>query len=306
MKITRRTFLNTLLVASASTVASASDDKHNVEKVSDDHVGCLIDTTVCIGCRKCEQACNIKNHLPVPEEPFTDRSVFSDVRRPTEKAFTVINGYENSSSFEKEEKDTFVKIQCMHCLHPSCVSACIVGALQKTEDGPVVYNPDICMGCRYCMVACPFEIPAYEYFNPVTPKVRKCEFCYDKAKNKSSLPACAAACPTEALLFGKRSELLKLAKARISKSPMRYNDHIYGEFEVGGTGYMYLSAKKTEQIGLRPLPAKSPAETTEAIQHGIFKYGIIPFSVYGLLGSVMYMNNRKEKVKKEEKDGGES
>jgi formate dehydrogenase iron-sulfur subunit len=259
-----------------------------------DRVGVLVDTTLCIGCRKCEEACNRRNKLPRPETPFTDKTVFRRERRPADKAFTVVNEYAGAPSPDQAStKQTYAKVQCLHCLTPSCVSACIVGAMSKAKDGAVVYNPKICLGCRYCMVACPFQIPAYEYDVTLDPRVRKCEFCSDAAQGKGADPACAAACPTESLVFGNRASLLALAKDRIAKRPDRYIDRIYGEHEVGGTSWLYLTGRPGTEIGLIDLPSSAPAQKTEAIQHGIFKYGIIPITVYGALGATMWFNQRK-------------
>jgi formate dehydrogenase iron-sulfur subunit len=304
MGLNRRRFLRWGLGAAAAGIAApkilAQDTPAKNGKPAEDaaaaaeHVGCLVDTTLCIGCRKCEEVCNRRNKLPRPEVPFTDRAVFRRERRPVDQAFTVVNEYTGAPSPDLSgTKHTYVKVQCLHCLTPSCVSACIVGAMVKAKDGAVVYNSKICLGCRYCMVACPFQIPAYEFDVTLNPRVRKCEFCEDFAKGTGADPACAAACPTEALVFGNRKALLALAKDRIATRPDRYQSHIYGENEVGGTSWLYLTGRPGTEIGLIDLPTSAPAKTTEAIQHGIFKYGIIPITVYGALGAVMWFNQRK-------------
>jgi formate dehydrogenase iron-sulfur subunit len=268
------------------------------------HAGCLVDTTLCIGCRKCEEACNRRNKLPRPELPFTDRAAFRRERRPAASAFTVVNEYAGAPSPDQATtRQTYVKVQCLHCLTPSCVSACIVGAMTKASDGAVVYNPKICLGCRYCMVACPFQIPAYEYETALKPRVRKCEFCASFADKTAADPACAAACPTEALVFGDRSTLLHLAKDRINKRPDRYVDHVYGETEAGGTSWLYLTGRPGAEIGLLEMKSAAPAEATESIQHGIFRYGLIPLSVYGALGGLMWLNHRKSEARGENKAG---
>ena len=299
MKLNRRTVLKLSLAATAGAspgrvAAGESQTPKERRPPSPAYVGVLVDTTLCIGCRKCEEACNRRNHLPRTAESFSDRDVLRSFRRPTENAFTVVNQFLGSPSPDQAGlPHTHCKVQCMHCLYPSCVSACIVGALTKVSDGAVVYNPTICIGCRYCQVACPFEIPAYEFHVPLTPRVRKCEFCADRTKGSGADPACAASCPTEALVFGRRADLVALAKDRLKRRPDRYVNHLYGETEVGGTSWLYLTGRPVREIGLLDLPETPPPQLTEAIQHGIFKYGIIPVGVYAALYGVMWVSHRK-------------
>jgi Fe-S-cluster-containing dehydrogenase component len=275
-------------------MAGQSQSAEENRALSPDYLGVLVDTTLCIGCRKCEEACNRRNHLPRTAESFADRDILRSFRRPTETAFTVVNQFPGSPSPDQAGvAQTNVKVQCMHCLYPSCVSACIVGALTKAADGAVVYNPTICIGCRYCQVACPFEVPAYEFNEPLTPKVRKCEFCTDQASRTGANPACAASCPTEALVFGRRGDLVAMGNDRLKRRPDRYINHVYGEKEVGGTAWLYLTGRPVQEIGLLNLPETPPPRQTEAIQHGIFRYGIIPIAFYGLLSGIMWYNHRK-------------
>jgi formate dehydrogenase iron-sulfur subunit len=291
MTLTRRSLLALGIAAASSAVARAetSDAPTN----SPDHAGVLADTTLCIGCRKCEEACNRANHLPRTAQPFSDRDILRSFRRPSAGAFTVVNQFPGSPSPDQAGlPQTYVKVQCMHCLYPSCVSACIVAALTKTPDGAVVYNPTICIGCRYCQVACPFEIPAYEFHEPLKPRVCKCEFCADRVQGTGANPACAASCPTEALVFGRRAELVAMAKERLKQRPDRYLNHLYGESEVGGTSWLYLTGRPVQDVGLLNLPDVPPPRRTEAIQHGIFKYGVIPVAFYGLLDGIMWYNHR--------------
>ena len=305
MSVSRRAFLLWTMSAAAAASAKASGRTPQAEQkalpAGMDQVGCLVDTTLCIGCRKCEEACNARNVLPRPEQPFTDKTAFRSARRPSDRAFTVVNEYPGAPSRDlSDSKQTYAKVQCMHCLTPACVSACIVGAMVRAKDGAIVYKPEICLGCRYCMVACPFQIPSYEYNEAFKPRVRKCEFCSNTAGATGANPACAAACPTEALVFGKRESLLVLARDRILKRPDRYLGHIYGENEVGGTSWLYLTGRPGPEIGLIDVPMTSPAHKTEAIQHGIFRYGIIPVAFYGALGALMWRNQRKDKNGSEE------
>lgn len=297
MSVDRRTFLKVVGLTTVSAASVNANAKQKEPLNSEDQVGCLVDTTKCIGCRKCEEACNRSNHLPSSKTPFDDTWVLRERRRPDATHFTVINSYPgNPSPVQHDQKQTTIKVQCMHCLEPACVSACIVGALNKNVTGPVTYDSDKCIGCRYCMVACPFEIPAYEYTNPLSPKVMKCGYCVDEQKNTGAAPACAAACPTEAIIFGKRTELLDLARQRIKDKPDRYEEHIYGEKEVGGTSWLYLTGRPAKELDLPALQEKAPPRLSESIQHGIFNYGAIPLAFYGSLAGIMWLSNRKNKT----------
>jgi formate dehydrogenase iron-sulfur subunit len=263
-----------------------------------DGVAVLVDTTECIGCRKCEYACNRENELSDhPLESYEDTSVFQQARRMTADSYTVINRYENPND---AEKPIYVKSQCMHCLRPACVSACLVGAFSKSDTGAVVYDASKCMGCRYCMVACPFQVPAYEYGNALTPQVRKCVMCFERVERENKLPACVEMCPVNTLTFGKRSEVLKLAHDKIAAHPGRYQPKVYGEEEVGGTRWLYLASQSFEELGFLTLGTKPIPEYTETIQHGIFKFGIPPLLLFGLLGAAMSVF-RDETDHKEEK-----
>ncbi len=221
-----------------------------------DGLAMLSDSTRCIGCRRCEAACNETNNLPAPKIPFEDRYVFEEKRRTEAQAYTVVNRYENP----EWKNPVYRKIQCNHCAEPACASACLVGALKKSPEGPVIYYENVCIGCRYCMTACPFYIPAFEYFDPGSPAIRKCTMCYHRI-SEGLIPACAEVCPMKAITFDKRSELIKLARDRIRSEPDRYIDHIYGEHEVGGTDWLYVSGVPFEElnlpmdVGTTPYPA---------------------------------------------------
>lgn len=256
----------------------------------DDEWGCLVDTTLCVGCRKCEEACNRRHELPQPTDSFEEMTVLEKERRMDETTYTVVNKYypKNIGTLTWRQRPTFVKFQCMHCNDPACVSACIVGALTKEANGAVVYDEKKCIGCRYCMVACPFQVPAYEYDNATTPHVRKCTFCFEYIKS-GGLPACAQVCPREVMTFGKKAELLALAKWKQKNNPGKYVDHIYGEKEVGGTSWLYLAAEPFDTIGFPALGHKAPPRLTESIQHGLFQYFAAPIGLYALLGGIMWV-----------------
>jgi Ni/Fe-hydrogenase subunit HybB-like protein/Fe-S-cluster-containing dehydrogenase component len=250
-------------------------------------MGVLVDLTVCIGCRLCEHACKKSNGFePGPVESYDDPSVFRQRRRPAPDAYTVVNAWTNP---QDRTKRIYVKTNCLHCNRPACASACLVGALRKREMGAVTYDAWKCIGCRYCMVACPFQIPAYDYHDALTPQVRKCQLCFHRTQKEGSLPECVAACPRQTMVYGRRSELLALAHEKIKAHPSGYVDHVYGEHEVGGTSWLYLSQVPFERIGFLKLPSEAPPAVTEAIQHGVFKHGLPPLTLYGVLGTLMFL-----------------
>lgn len=267
-----------------------------------DRFGVLTDYTECIGCRRCEWACAQENKLPFGElDSCDDQSVFEQMRRPDEKQFTVVNRY---SPAEGSDKPLDVKVNCLHCEHPACVSACIVGALKKNTMGPVTYDASACIGCRYCMIACPFQIPAYEYGNALTPKVMKCTLCADRTL-VGEMPACVEMCPKEALTFGRRDDLLELARDRIRRNPDRYLPHVFGEYEGGGTSWMMIGDRDFQEVDLPEMPDTSPAEVTERIQHGIFRGFSGPLMVFGLVTLLSKsMGDLEGRLENKEKEGG--
>ncbi|MFZ1983813.1 MAG: 4Fe-4S dicluster domain-containing protein [Desulfatitalea sp.] len=296
MSISRRGFLGWmggagLAAAGARTAQAASNQSFKGHAGS---LAVLHDVTRCIGCRKCEAACNVVNELPPPAKPFDDLKVLETPRRTTAQAYTVVNQFFPDG---KDQPPVFVKKQCNHCLEPACASACFVKAFTKTPQGAVVYNADVCVGCRYCMVACPFDIPAYEYHKALDPRIMKCTMCHPRVI-EGKLPGCVEACPTEALVFGVRDELIRVARDRIHSFPERYIDHIYGEQEMGGTSWLYLSGRPFAELGLR-----EDLGTTAAGQLTSGALGAVPM-VVGLwpilLTGIYAINKRKEKIAAQE------
>lgn len=282
----RRNFLKTAAIGAASLTLGSASVKAADKTLSEDRIGILVDTTACAGCRHCEWACRTAHGLPAGElESYSDNSVFKTYRRPDNNALTAVNEFENEKN---PLLPVYVKTQCMHCEKPACVSACIVGALTKNEDGSVTWNDDKCIGCRYCMVACQFQIPTYEWHKSIDPHIMKCDLCSER-RSKGELPACVEICPNEALLFGKRSEVLKAAKNKIKRKPGTYINHIYGEHEIGGTTWMYISGKKFDELKMPALGTATAPGISEAIQHGIFAYFVPPVTLFALLGTVMWI-----------------
>lgn len=237
MSIDRRSFFKVLGLTGVS-LAAGTRLNASPEPTGDvEFNAVLVDSARCEGCQSCEFACAEANGLPAP----TDSPVAGEIRKIDENRRSVINAYNTSKG------EVYVKKQCMHCNEPACAAACLTKAMHKTEEGPVIWRGDKCMGCRYCMVSCPFDIPKFEYHS-ANPEIRKCSMCYDRMQ-EGKIPACVENCPADALMFGTRRELLKEARRRIHENPDLYADHIYGEHEAGGTGFLYLSKVPFNEIG---------------------------------------------------------
>ncbi len=295
MAISRRKFLGAMTAAVGATTAGALTDAGAASNKHfeghPDSFGVLHDTTRCIGCRKCEQACNEVNKLDKPERPFDNLDVLNEKRRTGESTYTVVNKFEG-------KPEIFVKKQCNHCQEPACASACFVKAFKKDKSGAVTYDGSLCVGCRYCMIACPFNIPAYEYDNAFSPVVTKCTMCLPRIK-EGKLPGCVDICPKEALTFGRREDLIKIAWKRIFKKPGKYVEHVYGEHEMGGTSWLYLSSVPFEQIGMREDLGVTPAPQLTAGALGTVPIVVGLWPV--LLTGVYAISKRKEKIALQEK-----
>jgi formate dehydrogenase iron-sulfur subunit len=248
LKLTRRGFLK-LTGAGATSLLMQPDVAAASEEVDPENgAAILFDATLCVGCKSCEAACKEWNDLLEEPEPVSDM---------TANTWTLIKRYEN------EEIELYRKYQCMHCLEPGCVSVCTVGALQKTPEGPVVYDGTKCIGCRYCQYACPFGVPRFEWEKALG-LIRKCTFCADRLANGLE-PACVSVCPVGALSFGTRKEMLEAAHARIEEHPHQYIDHVYGEFEAGGTSVLYISSIPFEELGFPALGDEPIAHASTAV-----------------------------------------
>ncbi len=229
----------------------------------------LVDITKCIGCRSCEQACKQVHGFPMETEPKLS---------PT--AFTIV----------EERGDKFVRRMCMHCQDPACASACLVGALKKTALGPVTYDASKCIGCRYCLVACPFNVPRYEW-SKLVPFVKKCDMCYER-QARGEQPACVEACPTGASIVGWRNEILEEAQRRIL-TDSKYVKHIYGSEEAGGTSVFFISDVPFDKLGFGAPPnERMPVLSANAL-------GDVPTVVLvggGLLSGLYWITQRRAQV----------
>jgi formate dehydrogenase iron-sulfur subunit len=239
----------------------------------------LFDVTLCVGCGECYNACKEQNNLPATNDDFLKDHLAANT-------YTVVEEYGES----------YTRKLCMHCVEPTCVSVCPVGAFEKTALGPVIYDADKCLGCRYCMQACPHKIPRYEW-SKTNPRVRKCVMCYDRV-SKGESTACAEICPAGATIFGDRDDLIKEAQERIANSPESYYPEIYGLTEAGGTNVLVLSPVPFDQLGYAANLPKEPLSnyTMRALEK-------IP-SVVGVGGvfltGMYWLTKRKNEVAKEE------
>jgi formate dehydrogenase iron-sulfur subunit len=252
----------------------------------------LVDITKCTGCEKCVAACIKENNLNEDKADF-DRAVSKD-------------GLSDNRLLSILELDSgrFARKSCMHCLEPSCVSACLVGGITKSKEGPVVYDPDKCIGCRYCMLSCPFHIPRYEWGKTI-PFMKKCGMCYERLK-EGSLPACVEACPSNAITFGNRDELLKKAHQTIKSAGSKYINHVWGEKEFGGTSLLYISDVDLAELGFpKENHIAIPELTDPLIEKTPFIGSGVALSLIGINWIVRRRNKLAGKNNQENKDKSE-
>jgi len=315
MRISRRSLLKAAAAAGATTaLAGRAEAREHVEP-SPDAVGMLYDSTRCIGCRACVTKCKEANGLPFSRSADGVHDAPADLDSNTKNIIKVFQGEGGTYAFAKQ--------QCMHCVDPSCVSACMMGALHKEGQGTrehagekagtgiVLYDKGTCVGCRYCQIACPYNVPKFEW-TKAFPLIVKCELCRHRGDPKKegplaiANPACCEVCPREAVVYGKREELLAEAKRRIAADPKRYNGHVFGVKEGGGTQVLYLAAAGVgfRQLGLPELGEESMAHFSESVSHAPYLHGITPVALYAAAAFVIRRNKkRNEKEESAEHDG---
>ena len=282
--VSRRKFLKAAGAAAGIAAAPGPAAAGTGPRDFDHAIAKLYDATRCIGCRSCLRACRKANNLP----PSPGEIEGVDFDQPVDLSpnnWMVIQAYKQAAEAgtTKSERWSFIKKNCMHCNVPACASACPVAALEKTPAGPVVYHEDRCIGCRYCLLACPFSVSRYEWVDRM-PRVRKCVLRLD----------CVHACPVGALQAGGRRDLIREAHRRIEQNPGRYVDHVYGEHEAGGTSYLILSGVPLEKLGLPMLSSTVRSSYAEALM------GSLPGLIIGLglfLGGLYQLEKRQRRVK---------
>lgn len=251
MRVTRRGLVQGALAFGAARLPVGTLSSQDQPRGPQPSVLC--DLTQCVGCHLCEVACQVNKGLP--EDKTLLRFWRPDPSTPSENDWAVR------------------RHQCMHCLDPACASVCPVAAMQKTPAGPVIYRDERCLGCRYCMNACPFQVPTFDWDSGLMEQalIRKCDFCADRLA-QGRPPACVEACPTQAVIFGWRDELLALARERIAQHPDKYVNHIYGEYEAGGTSFLLLSGVPFAELGLPQPGDKALPELPETIMGGVVPF----------------------------------
>jgi Fe-S-cluster-containing dehydrogenase component len=290
MTTDRRTFFKGIAAAATMSVVSTTADARPRKAPPPDAVGLLYDATECIGCKACVAKCKEIAELPADTRDYGGGLY---------DAPTSLNEYTKNviQLYKAEDEQSFVKKQCMHCVDPACVGACMLGALQKGKYGAVSYDASKCVGCRYCETVCPFNVPKFEW-TKTTPKIVKCELCKDRlAEGKQ--PGCTEVCPRNAVIFGNYQALLDEAHRRLRDRPGRYVDKVYGEHELGGTQVLYLSHVDFDKLGFRFDQTEGVPKLQQSVSHGIYQGFAAPIALYALLGAAVFRSRRSEEGKEE-------
>jgi formate dehydrogenase iron-sulfur subunit len=283
MSTDRRAFFKNIAAAATLTALPVTALAREKRKASSDAVGLLYDATKCIGCKACVVACKEANDMPADTRGYGE-GLYDSPDSLNEYTKNVIQLYKDDG------EESFVKKQCMHCVDPACVGACMLGALKKGKFGVVSYDVSKCVGCRYCETVCPFNVPKFQW-TKVAPRIVKCELCKDRlAEGKE--PACTEVCPRKAVIFGKYTDLLDEAHRRLRENPKKYVPKVYGEHELGGTQVLYLSHVEFEKLGFRFKQDESVPNLQQSVSHGIYKGFAGPVALYALLGAVMFRNRK--------------
>ena len=316
MKMKRRDLLKGMAggLALAALDAPRESSARTIQALPPEALGILYDSTLCVGCNACMAACKEANHMPM--ESGDAQEIWDNPIDLSAKTLNIIKKYEDGSASRKDavtDGYAFIKRQCLHCVDPSCVTACPVSALTKDkENGIVSYNKDACIGCRYCQIACPYHIPKFEW-DKAYPEIVKCQLCSHLIE-EGGISACCSVCPTGASLFGRVEELIEEARRRLQMTPGKqyaypvssinsgkthtftapaYIRHIYGQEELGGTQVMYLSAVPFEKFGLDAFPKESFVSMSSGIQYAIYKGMVYPLVV---LAALIFMVQKNKQV----------
>ncbi len=286
MNLTRREWFKGVSAAGLAAVAPGTATAREHKTVNPEDVGMLYDSTRCVGCRACITKCVEVNGLE-PDVREIDGVKYAAPVDLDSHTKSIIKIYKENG------REAFVKRQCMHCADPACVSVCMAGALHKDKNGVVAYDKSVCVGCRYCQIACAFDVPKFSW-DKALPLIVKCEMCRDRPEG----PACCEVCPRGALMTGTMEELIGEAHYRIEAEPEKYHPKVYGEHEGGGTHVLYLTAQDVpfEKLGLPAVPEKPLPETSETIQHTLYKGFAAPMGLFGLFTAAQFYHERRRRA----------
>ncbi|HET6439089.1 MAG TPA: hydrogenase 2 operon protein HybA [Anaeromyxobacter sp.] len=309
--LSRRRLLQGALVAGAAAAIPRTAQAREPVSPEPGAVGMLYDSTRCLDCGACVAACKEANGLPYRDEPHELDCETKSVVKTRHLSRPAAGGAASA----------FVKRQCMHCVDPSCVSVCVLGALHKegrgkrdsggerAGSGIVLYDPTLCLGCRYCQIACAYSVPKFQWFEAV-PRIVKCELCRGRADPAQdgpravANPACAEVCPAEAVVYGRRADLLAEARRRLAAEPQRYNPKIFGERDGGGTQVLYLAGAGVSfrDLGFPDMPEKAPADLSESVSHAPYLHGLTPIALYAAAAWIINRHRNKESPPAEPKE----
>jgi Fe-S-cluster-containing dehydrogenase component len=316
----RRDFLKASLGGSAALLSAGGAEARGNLEPADEAIGMLYDSTLCIGCKACVAKCKEVNDMP--PTPLGEETAWDAAHDLSAETLNVIKVYSEGKGDQKDAvKDgyAFEKRSCMHCVDPGCVSVCPVTAMRRDpKTGIVTHHPDACIGCRTCMVGCPYNVPQFDYDNPFG-EIHKCQMCNQAGVeriDKGQMTGCAEVCPTGATLFGSRKALMEEAKRRMSLKPSdtysyprgdvrnpegrhekaapEYQQHVWGEKEAGGTNVLHISSIPFDKLGMPPLEERSYASISETVQHTLYSYLALPAVALAGLTYVVRRNTKDE------------
>ncbi len=316
----RRDFLKASLGGGAALLGAGNAEARGNLEPTEEAIGMLYDSTLCIGCKACVSKCKEVNGMP--PTPLGDETAWDSAYDLSAQTLNVIKVYSDGEGELKDAVENgyaFEKRSCMHCVDPGCVSVCPVTAMRRhPKTGIVTHHPDACIGCRTCMVGCPYNVPQFDYDNPFG-EIHKCQMCNQAGVeriDKGQMTGCAEACPTGATLFGSRKALLEEAKRRMTLKPgeiynyprgdvrspdshhekavPEYRQHVWGEKEAGGTNVLHISSIPFDKLGMPPLQERSYASISETVQHTLYSYMALPAIALAGLTYVVRRNTEDE------------
>lgn len=257
----------------------------------------LYDATKCTGCRACQLACKQWNDLPAGQTRNT-----GSYQNPADLQSNtwLLMRFQEAATKAGEVKWLFRHNACMHCTDAACVKVCPSNALFHTSYGTVALDQSKCIGCKECVIVCPFNVPRYD---PETKKVAKCDMCYSRIARDME-PACVKACPTGALQFGDQEKMLGIVRQRLET--LGDKAHLYGDKFVGGTHMLYILPEEPIQYAGLPGNPRVPISLVAwkdwlkplslLISGGVIAGAFLHYLIKGPKDTTKPHNNQERKV----------